>query len=126
VSNPNKQKGTRWESDIVAYLGAEGIPARRVAQSGQNDTGDIHGIDPFVGQAKSYRSIVDGIRDGVAGAKVQAARAGRAYGVAFVKRPGKGTGDAYAVMDLATFRRLLVDVRADAELADRYCDLAES
>lgn len=114
MANANKEKGTRWESALVKHFGEHGIPARRVAQSGQLDSGDLHGIDPFVGQAKNYKSIVDGIREGVAGANVQAKRAGQPYGVAFVKRPGKGTSEAYAVMDIETFTRLL------SELGNRH------
>ena len=117
MTNPAKAKGTRWESDLKNYFNERGIPARRVAQSGQLDVGDIHGIDPFVGQAKAYRSVVDGIREGVHGATVQAKRAGQPYGVAFVKRPGKSTADGYAVMDIATFTRLLQHLQSEAATA---------
>ena len=112
MASAAKAKGTRWESDLVKHLQAAGIPARRVAQSGQLDLGDLHGIDPFVGQAKNYRDMTAGLREGVAGANIQARRAGQPYGVAFVKRPGKGTAEGYAVMDVETFTRLLSDMRA--------------
>ncbi len=123
VANAAKRKGTAYESAVVAFLQGRGIPARRVAQTGQLDTGDIHGIDPFAGQCKAYRNLTDAIRDGVAGANVQAPRAGQPYGVAFIKRPGKAIADGYAVMDLATFAKLLSTHREDAELAARYRDL---
>ncbi|WP_051039673.1 hypothetical protein [Microbacterium sp. B24] len=115
MASPSKAKGTRWESDLVKHFTAAGIPARRVAQSGALDVGDLHGIEPFVGQAKSYRDMVAAFRDGVAGANVQARRAGHPFGVAFVKRPGKGTADGYAVMDVETYTRVLQHIRdADA------------
>lgn len=114
MANPAKSKGTRWETDLVRYLRDHGTAARRVAQSGQLDTGDIHGIEPFVGQAKAYRSVTDALRDGVAGANAQAPRAGQPFGVAFVKRPGKGVAEGYAVMDVATFARVLGWVAASA------------
>ncbi|QDF14217.1 holliday junction resolvase [Microbacterium phage GardenState] len=107
MANPNKRKGTAYESAIVKLLQERGIPARRVAQTGQLDTGDIHGIDPFVGQCKAYKDMASALRDGVAGAEVQAMRAGQPYGVAFIKRPGKPIADGYAVMSVASFARLL-------------------
>jgi len=113
MASAAKAKGTRWESDLVKHLESYGIDARRVAQSGRLDVGDIHGIDPFVGQAKSYRDIVAGLREGLEGARVQAARVSPdAIPVAFVKRPGKGTGAGYAVLDVDTFARLLLRLRA--------------
>lgn len=111
MANAAKRKGTSYESAVVKLLQEHGIPARRVAQTGALDVGDIHGIDPFVGQCKAYRDLTAALRDGVAGANVQATRAGQPYGVAFVKRPGKPIADGYAVMDVATFARLLRELK---------------
>lgn len=108
MSNANKRKGTAWESAIRDYLITHGIPARRVAQTGALDTGDIHGIDPFVGQAKNVANLADAINDALKGATVQAARVSPdALPVGFVKRRGKGVADGLVVMDLATFARHL-------------------
>ncbi len=107
MSNPAKAKGSRWELAIRQFLRAAGIPAFKPYEEGHADSGDIAGIDPFVGQAKAYASIVTGIREGVAGAERQAIVARQPFGVAIVKRPGKPTGEAYVVMTLATFARLL-------------------
>lgn len=117
MANAAKRKGTAYESAVVKYLQEHGIPARRVAQTGQLDTGDIHGIDPFAGQCKAYRNMADALRDGVAGANVQAPRAGQPYGVAFIKRPGKPIADGYAVMDLATFATLLSYLQTETPTA---------
>ena len=111
-----KQKGTAWESLIVKALaaffcGRFGLAPRRVAQEGFNDTGDIHGVSPFVIQAKAYRNIADGMRLGVAGAVLQAERAGEDFGVAVVKKPRGAVGDAYAVMRLQDWARLLLRLR---------------
>ena len=111
MANAAKRKGTAYESAVVKLLNEHGIPARLVAQSGQLDTGDIHGIDPFVGQCKAYKDMASALRDGVAGANAQAPRAGQPYGVAFIKRPGKPIADGYAVMDVATFARLLAQLQ---------------
>lgn len=111
-----KQKGTRWETDLVNFLagifGARfGLAPRRVAQEGFKDTGDIHGIDPFIAQAKNWKSWEDAIREGLDGAEKQKRAAGADYGVVFVKRARKSTGDGYAVMTVATFARLLLRLR---------------
>src|SRR5690606_40080826 len=48
MANPAKRKGTAFESAVRDYLNSEGIPARRVAQAGRYDEGDLHGVDPFI------------------------------------------------------------------------------
>jgi len=122
MSNPAKAKGTKYERDLVRglagfFAGRHGLEPRRVAQSGRLDTGDLHGISPFIGQAKAYRDIVAGLREGLDGAELQKVRAGEPYGVAFVKRPRKATGEGYAVLTVVTFARLLLRLRrAEAHL----------
>lgn len=122
----NKSKGTAWESALVRVLGefftsrggdAYGLQPRRVAQEGFKDSGDIHGIDPFIGQAKNWASWQDAIREGLDGAEKQKVHAGQPFGVAFVKRARRSTGDGYAVMTVETFARLLLRLsRAEAML----------
>src|SRR5205085_1983276 len=97
------------------FRGRYGLAPRRVAQAGIADTGDVHGISPFVGQAKAYASVTDAVRLGVAGAVVQAKRAGEDYGVAFVKKPRHAAGEAYAVMRLEDFARVLLRLRRAEE-----------
>lgn len=111
MSNPAKAKGTAHETAIVRHLQAGGIPARRVAQTGAVDTGDIHGVSPFVIQAKAWRDIPSALREGVDGARRQASAAGESFGVAVVKRPRRPVGDSYVVMSLDDFARLLVELR---------------
>lgn len=126
----NKARGTRWETALVRALsaffgGRHGLAPRRVAQEGHADTGDLHGLSPFVAQAKDWKSWEDAIREGLDGAEVQHVRAGEDYGVAFVKRIRKGPGGGYAVMTVATFARLLVRLRrAEDLLADADPDRA--
>jgi hypothetical protein len=122
LSNSAKAKGTAWETALVRglagfFAGRHGLEPRRVAQSGRLDTGDLHGLSPFIAQAKSYRDIVAALREGLEGAEVQKVRAGEPYGVAFVKRPRKPTGEGYAVLTVVTFARLLLRLRrAEAHL----------
>lgn len=111
-----KQKGTAWETALVRTLGAYwagryGLAPRRVAQEGFADSGDLHGISPFIAQAKNYRSWEEAIRLGLDGAEKQKGHAGEPFGVAFVKRVRRSVGDGYAVMTVATFARLLVRLR---------------
>jgi hypothetical protein len=112
-----KQKGTAWETALVNTLGGffggrYGLAPRRVAQEGFLDTGDIHGISPFIAQAKNYKSWEDAIRIGLDGAEVQKVRAGEPFGVAFVKRVRKGVGAGYAVMNVETWARLLARLKS--------------
>lgn len=106
-----KAKGTRWETALVDEFTARGLPARRVAQEGFADSGDIHGLSPFIGQAKDWASWQDAIRVGLDGAERQKANAGEPYGVAFVKRARRPTSAGYAVMTVGTFADLLVRLR---------------
>lgn len=112
----NKSKGTQWETDLVNTLaafwnGRHLLSPRRVAQEGFKDSGDLHGMSPFIGQAKNWRSWQAAIREGLDGAEKQKGHAHELYGVAFVKRAQRGTGDGYAVMTVATFAKLLLRLR---------------
>ena len=113
----NKRKGTAAESAVRDYLAAEladvdGVDPRRVAQTGALDTGDIHGVDPFVLQVKAWKDIAGALREGLAGAVVQAERAGRPYGAAVIKRPRKPISDAAVVLRLSDFARLLRELHS--------------
>lgn len=120
----NKAKGTRWETALVRALGdffagRYGLAPRRVAQEGFTDSGDLHGLSPFIGQAKDWRSWEAAIREGLDGAEKQKGHAGEPYGVAFVKRVRRSVGDGYAVMTIATWARLVLRLRrAEALLAE--------
>jgi len=125
VNNAAKQKGTAYETALVRSLsgffaGRHGLEPRRVAQSGRLDTGDLHGLSPFIGQAKAYRDIVAGLREGLDGAEAQKVRAGEPYGVAFVKRPRKSTGQGYAVLTVETWARLLLRLRRAEAALERH------
>lgn len=118
MANAQKAKGTRWESALRDYLRSVGLPAYRPAQEGRLDVGDLHGLDPFVGQAKDYADTVTALRVGVDGAEVQARNAGRDFGVAFVKRARKPVAQGYAVVSVETFARVLERLRkAEDEVA---------
>lgn len=101
MSNPSKRRGTQWEVDIRDFANRvlkHRTTAYRPAQDGHKDTGDIHGVSPFVLQAKNWRDTTSALRVGVDGAVKQAKHAGEKWGVAVVKRARKGVGEGYAVM----------------------------
>ena len=53
-----RQKGTAWETAIVAYLKANGFPyAERRAMRCNRDAGDIAGIPGIAIEAKNHKSL---------------------------------------------------------------------
>ncbi|MEV1157753.1 hypothetical protein AB0J27_20375 [Micromonospora chokoriensis] len=118
-----KRKGTAFETLLVRALGAffrlrYGLKPYRPAQAGQ-DVGDLNGISPWVGQAKAFKSWEDAMRLGLDGAERQKVAAGEAYGVAFVKRPRRSVGQAYAVMTVETWARVTARMLRAEELLSR-------
>jgi hypothetical protein len=126
MSNANKAKGTRWESAIVTAFGEFfgrrwGLHPYRPAQAGAKDVGDIHGVSPFVLQAKDDKSHdFSGWLDGPRGVTVQAANAGEHFGAVIVKRPRRPVGAAYAVMRAMDLARLIVRLRRAERLLDAF------
>src|SRR5690554_1928067 len=93
-----KAKGTKWESDIVAYLRDNGFPhVERRSLNGVNDRGDITGIPGVVIEAKaqarySFAEWLDEV-------KVEKANDNALVGVVWAHRRRKGSpGEGYAVM----------------------------
>lgn len=88
---------------MVKFLTAAGLMATKPRQTKWYDVGDIWLADDVVLQAKAWRNLTGALSAGTSGAKLQATRAKRRFGFAVIKRPGKGAGEAYVVMPLATF-----------------------
>lgn len=121
MSNPNADRGARWERAIRDFLRETfGHLVIRPRQEGYVDIGDLH-LSPFVLQAKDWTNLTDALNEGLKGAEKQAAAAGEPYGVAVVKRRNRAVGLSYAVMTLATFRRVVARLRRAEELLARYC-----
>lgn len=112
-----KRKGTAFESALrdlgndVLEAEGQGRPIYRPAQEGFRDTGDLHGMSPFIGQAKNYKDTVTALREGVDGAQAQKVHAGEDFGVAFIKRHRRPVADSYAVLPAREFFRLLARLR---------------
>ena len=107
--NPSKQKGTAWESAIVAFLQHTGWPyAERRTLAGSKDRGDIAGIPGVVIEAKNVKTIALGTF--LDEANLEAFNDGAAYGVAWIKRRGRTwPGHGYVLMDGDAFVGLLIE-----------------
>ncbi|GAA3018701.1 hypothetical protein [Streptomyces fulvorobeus] len=106
MANASKAKGTAWESALVDYLRTNHNPgARRNAQMGRLDIGDIDGYYLHATEAKAEKTIT--LSDYIRQANREAVHAGQPFGCAIVKRRMKGTADGYVVRDVATDVRLM-------------------
>lgn len=104
MPNKNGQKGKNFERELERVLKNEyGLDARRPRQTGHQDVGDLHVGEELVIQAKDWANTAAALTAGTAGAAKQAEAAGRAYGVAAIKRRGKHAREAYIAMPLKTF-----------------------
>lgn len=119
MGNKHKAKGTSFETAIKEHLISKDFPnARRAVLAGENDTGDIHGVQnqttsrEVCFQCKNQKKWdLSGWLDATI---EQAKRLKNALPVLVVKRPGKGTksiGDSYIVMRLDDFVELLKEAK---------------
>ncbi|MGW2398483.1 hypothetical protein ACWCYY_18215 [Kitasatospora sp. NPDC001664] len=132
MGNPNKAKGTAHETAVSRFLNEElGLGqyeewqkrfvfadphnpdnVRRQVQTGVHDVGDLM-ARPFIVECKDEQTIR--LPEYVRQANREAANAGVPWGVAVVKARRKKIADAYAVMDLMTFSKVLAALRAARE-----------
>lgn len=106
MSNPQKAKGTRWETAVVRFLRDAGIYAYKPRQEGWKDVGDIH-APPFTLQAKDWKDVLGALREGTDGARVQRVNAGLPFGAAVIKRARRPVEDAYVVIRLGDLPDLI-------------------
>ena len=97
MTNRSKQKGTRFETEIAAYLGVE-----RRTLGGSKDRGDLAISPNWVAECKNERQI--DLAGYMAEVETERLNAKARYGAAIVKRRNKGPAEAYVVMPLRTFR----------------------
>lgn len=108
MANPQKARGTAFETAVLRYLRDAGLYAVKPRQEGREDVGDIHVAGLVVLQAKAYtRDLLAAIRDGVDGARLQRLHARLPFGFAVVKRPRKPIEEAYVVLRLADLPELV-------------------
>lgn len=121
MSNPQKAKGTRWETAVVTFLRDHGLYAFKPRQEGFRDVGDIHVAGLFTLQAKDWKDLAGALREGTDGARVQRAHSGLPYAAAVIKRSRRPVEDAYVVLrlgDLPDLVRALSGDQADSPLTD--------
>ena len=109
MTNPSKARGTRWEVAVAAFLREHGFgEVYRMAPAGEYDAGDLGGIPEVAFECRDRNRLT--LSENVDDANDRAHNKGAKYGVTVMKRRGKGAGDSYVAMDLATFVRLLQDL----------------
>lgn len=103
----NKDRGTRWETAIVAFLIERGwVNVERRALQGTKDKGDIAGIPGVVIEAKSQAR--HSLSEWLTEAEKERVNAGALVGVAWIKRRGfTSAGKGYVLMSGDTFADLL-------------------
>src|SRR5690242_11024518 len=100
MSHPNKAKGTRWESELAAYLGVKRIGS----VNGSNDQGDLAHAD-FVIEAKNEAK--HDLAGYMAELEREITNAGKRWGWAMIKKRRARVGDGYAVMPIWQARALM-------------------
>ena len=109
MSNPSKQKGTRWENLGAGYLRDHGFPeVFRMATAGDHDAGDLGGIPAVAWECRDRAKFE--LAKNVDDANSRARNKGARWGVAIMKRPRRPVRDAYGLLDMATFLDLLAEV----------------
>ncbi|OKI00157.1 hypothetical protein A6A06_23620 [Streptomyces sp. CB02923] len=133
MANPNKAKGTQWESDVRDYLNKElgqvdeygklldpfdAHNVRRPAQEGAADVGDVHAV-PFVLECKNVKSPA--VPTFLRQAEVEARHAGFPYGVAVVKVPRANVRRGRVHVSVRTWTRVRHALGLPSQaFADRY------
>jgi hypothetical protein len=113
VANPARDKGTKWETAVVAYLVSCGLSARRKAQAGNKDTGDIEvpSVPGVVIEAKNCKGQT--LAQWVDEAVTEAQNAGVPVGAVWHRRrlsprlQATSPGTGYVTMSGEHFARLL-------------------
>lgn len=133
MANPNKQRGTAWESSVRNFLNrrlglADDVGAlldpfdamniRRAAQEGAKDVGDVHAV-PFILECKDVRSPA--VPTWLRQADAEAGHARFPYGVVVHKRRGSAAGSGRVHFGVPTWTRVRLDLGMTArDFADRY------
>ena len=109
MSSYNKQKGTKFESDVMKYLRKLGHFAERLAKAGANDEGDIVTIiagQTYILECKNRKSI--NLPQFWAEAQTEAANYAKARGMVatppafvIVKRRNASIADAWVIQTLS-------------------------
>ncbi len=109
MTSPERRKGNAFELAIVAFLREHGFPfAERAYGAGRpDDRGDIAGVAGWVLEAKNHRAL--DLAGWCSEAAAESANARSHWWAVIAKRRNRPIGDAYVVMPLHQFARLLAD-----------------
>ena len=113
MSNPSKQKGTKWETETLELIKRLYPDAIRSPAWGSEDRVDLHGTGPFTIECKAVKSF--NLSQFIEEAKVEAKNAGKEFPVVFLKRPRKSTAEGYAIMEIGTYINLIEKIGANLE-----------
>ena len=104
-----RAKGTRFESEVCAYLRDHGHRyVERRAGRGVRDGGDIAGLPGWVLEAKALRQL--DVAGAVDEAEKERANVGVRFAAAILKRRRRPIGDAYVVVPLHRFAEVLTEL----------------
>lgn len=135
MSNPNKQRGTAWESAVRDYLNdrlglyvphwrelpagitkfrnpADPLNVKRQAQEGNHDIGDLHAW-PVVVECKDVKSPA--VPTWLRQAEVEATHAGFPYGIAVHKVRNHSVRDGRVHIAVPTWHRMAEALRAPVD-----------
>lgn len=118
LANPNKARGTAWESSVRDFLNRflglvdehgsfwdpyDGLNVRRAAQEGARDVGDIHAA-PFILECKDIKNPA--VPTWLRQATVEAGHAGFPYGVVVHKTRRAPVSSGRVHFSVATWTRV--------------------
>lgn len=109
MTSPQRRKGSAFEREIVSFLRDHGFPyAERAYGAGRPaDVGDINGVAGFVLEAKCHKTI--DLAGWAAEAAAEAVNARASWWAVIAKRRNRPIEDAYVVMPLGQFAKLLAE-----------------
>lgn len=120
MANPNKAKGTAFESSLRDHAKSRKMKAFRPAQAGQGDLGDVHVDGIITLQAKDHAS--PRYNEWLEDVEQQRKNAGMLFGAVVHKKRKAPIGDAKVVMTYDTLLEMLIRL-SNAErfaMADPY------
>nr|DAP52991.1 MAG TPA: HOLLIDAY JUNCTION RESOLVASE HOMOLOGOUS RECOMBINATION [Caudoviricetes sp.] len=117
MANPNKRKGTSWETDVRTYLRGRGCDVEALRQLGSLDEGDmvVRSVDGarFVIEAKNCKrlEIPRYLNEASTECALYASNRGlendSVFPIAVVKARGKGVEEGWVIFRLEDFADLL-------------------
>lgn len=114
MPNANKQRGDRWEREVVDLMQAAGLTyvERAYGAGRHDDRGDLDGLPRWIVDCKDHaQHDFPGWLDSIHGKK----RRADDYGAAIVKRRRRPAHEGYVVLRLDDFARLLAEIESGDE-----------